>query len=224
MASTTFSGPVTSTNGFIGGVTASQTLTTSSAAASKATATVPAAFGSSTLTDPMYAFGSWGRVTGPAQTGTANYMAGAFGLYSITGTNASKLPKAGVLGAIGDGTTSADAAVMALLDGDTASTTARAGFGITTYNSTAASGFDYGMDLNIQVIDGSTYVRPYKKAEWRVSNEVVFMTGAGAPTDGTTGDNFAGPGSLYVDYTNANVYIQASLITTPVWKLVTRAA
>jgi hypothetical protein len=50
------------------------------------------------------------------------------------------------------------------------------------------------------------------------------MTGAGAPTDGTTGDNFAGPGSLFVDITGANLYIQTSAITTPVWKIVTRAA
>ncbi len=36
--------------------------------------------------------------------------------------------------------------------------------------------------------------------------------------DETTGDNFAGPGSLFVDITGANLYIQTSAITTPVWK------
>jgi hypothetical protein len=57
-----------------------------------------------------------------------------------------------------------------------------------------------------------------------MENNVVVMTGAGAPVDGTTGDNFAGPGSLFVDITGANLYIQTGLITSPVWKLVTRAA
>jgi hypothetical protein len=48
----------------------------------------------------------------------------------------------------------------------------------------------------------------------------IIMTGAGAPVDGTTGDNVAGPGSLYSDITNGKLYIQTSLITTPVWVLV----
>lgn len=51
----------------------------------------------------------------------------------------------------------------------------------------------------------------------RIPNNVCFITAAGAPVDGTTGDNFAGPGSLYFDITNKKVYIQTSLITTPVW-------
>jgi hypothetical protein len=50
------------------------------------------------------------------------------------------------------------------------------------------------------------------------------MNGAGAPVDGTTGHNYAGPGSMYIDTTGANAYIQTSLITTPVWKLITRDA
>jgi hypothetical protein len=71
---------------------------------------------------------------------------------------------------------------------------------------------------------GPSSVKPYTKANIRMENNVVVMTGAGAPVDGTTGDNFAGPGSLFVDITGANLYIQTSAITTPVWKLVTRAA
>jgi hypothetical protein len=81
------------------------------------------------------------------------------------------------------------------------------------------------MDLELQdAVGGGGSVQPYKKAEIRVSNDVVVMTGAGVPVDGTTGDNFAGPGSMFVDVTNANLYIQTGLITSPVWKLVTRAA
>jgi hypothetical protein len=116
---------------------------------------------------------------------------------------------------------------MAWMDGDGGTTTARAGFGIGMTQSTAASGFDYGMDLNLQdAVGGGGSVQPYKKAEIRVSNNVVVMTGAGAPTSGAsgTGDNFAGPGSMYVDITGADLYIQAGTISSPSWKLVTRAS
>jgi hypothetical protein len=83
------------------------------------------------------------------------------------------------------------------------------------------------MDLELQdAVGGGASVQPYKKAEIRVSNDVVVMTGSGVPSSGAsgTGDNFAGPGSMYVDYTNANVYIQAGTISSPNWKLVTRAS
>jgi hypothetical protein len=86
-----------------------------------------------------------------------------------------------------------------------------------------ASGPSFTGDMAIDgdvVVDGtlettSTLVLP---------SDVVVLVGAGAPVDGTTGDNVAGPGSMYVDTTGADLYIQTSLITTPVWKLVTRAA
>jgi hypothetical protein len=52
----------------------------------------------------------------------------------------------------------------------------------------------------------------------------MVYTNAGVPVDGTTGDNIAAKGSLLIDTTNANLYVQTGLITNPVWKLVTRAA
>lgn len=60
-------------------------------------------------------------------------------------------------------------------------------------------------------------------ADMRLRGTVIIMQGAGTPVDGTTGDNVAGIGSLYVDTINGNLYIQAAVITAPVWKLVTRA-
>lgn len=53
-----------------------------------------------------------------------------------------------------------------------------------------------------------------------LGNNVIIMQGAGAPVDGTTGDNVAGTGSLYINRTAGTLYIQTSLITTPVWVLV----
>jgi hypothetical protein len=61
-------------------------------------------------------------------------------------------------------------------------------------------------------------------AGFRLGGDVYFLFGAGAPTDGTTGDNFAGKGSVYSDTTNGKLYINGGTITAPVWKLVTSAA
>jgi hypothetical protein len=58
----------------------------------------------------------------------------------------------------------------------------------------------------------------------RMEDDVVVMVNAGVPVDGTTGDNFAGIGSMYIDSTAGNLYIQTGVISSPVWKLVTRAA
>ena len=231
MARTTFSGPVASENGFILGTTTAPYLTSSSTTAGTATrgatftVNPTGAFGSTSAVNPSSAQGSSGQVFGSNLSSTATYYVGATGRYLITGTNASTFPKVGVLGVIGNTTTTGDAAVMAWMDGDGGTTTARAGFGIGMTQSTAASGFDYGMDLELQdAVGGGGSIQPYKKAEIRVSNDVVVMTGSGVPTNGTTGDNFAGPGSMYVDIAGANLYIQTGLITSPVWKLVTRAA
>ena len=231
MARTTFSGPVASENGFILGTTEAPYRTSSSTAEGTATrgatftVNPTGSFGSNTATNPSSAQGSSGQVFGSNLSSTATYYVGATGRYLVTGTNASTFPKVGVLGVIGNTTTTGDAAVMAWMDGDGGTTTARAGFGIGMANSTGTSGFDYGMDLQLQdAVGGGGSVQDYKKAEIRVSNDVVVMTGSGVPTNGTTGDNFAGPGSMYVDISGANLYIQTGLITSPVWKLVTRAA
>jgi len=231
MARTTFSGPVASENGFILGTASapylSSSSTTEGTATRGATFTVnpTGSFGSTDPVAPSSAQGSSGQVFGSNLSSTATYYIGASGRYLITGTNASTFAKAGSMGVVGNTTTTADAAVMAWMDGDGGTTTARAGFAIGMTQSTAASGFDYGMDLQLQdAVGGGGSVQPYKKAELRVSNNVVVMTGSGAPSDGTTGDNYAGPGSMYVDITGANLYVQTGLITSPVWKLVTRAA
>ncbi len=59
-----------------------------------------------------------------------------------------------------------------------------------------------------------------------LTHDVAMVTVAGIPVDGTsgTGAGVAGPGSMAVDYTNANLYINANTKASPLWKLVTRAA
>lgn len=57
---------------------------------------------------------------------------------------------------------------------------------------------------------------------------VFLVADDGAPVDGAvgtgTGATFLGKGSLYIDNTNGNIYINAGTLASPVWKLVTRAA
>lgn len=84
-----------------------------------------------------------------------------------------------------------------------------------TYEFAKNSTPNYGLDL------GNTSPR---KGDVKLTNDVCILTGDGVPVDGTTGDDVAGPGSLYVDYTNANHYINTGTKAASVWKLVTRAS
>lgn len=157
-----------------------------------------------------------------ALTKTGNYIAGVIGKFTVAGAHVCRYALAGIAGIIGDGVSVAHGAVVAILDGDSAVTRATAFFKALNHNTTPGSGVDYGLDL---ASGHDAYPEaPIAKAALRLDNDVVILTGDGAPVDGTTGDDFAGPGSLYIDYTNANHYIQTGAIDDPVWKLVTRAA
>jgi hypothetical protein len=48
----------------------------------------------------------------------------------------------------------------------------------------------------------------------------LLMTGAGVPTNGTTGLNVAGKGSLYIDTTNGKLYITTAASSNPTWIVV----
>jgi hypothetical protein len=246
MARTTFSGPVRA--GYQGGnANAQQPLTPTTINAgevievnqgtgaygfySRVEPTV--GFGSSTYQTPGEAYGMFGRTQTGAPFATVpstnfNHMAGVVGNFAVIGTYANNGLMAGVMGIVNTNTLSGDAAVMAFMAGDAGVTTCRSAFGVAMAQTTAGSGFEYGLDLKMQdpVLDGGgpSGVIPYTKANIRMEDDVVVMVATGAPTDGTTGDNFAGPGSMYIDSTGANLYIQTGAITSPVWKLVTRAA
>jgi hypothetical protein len=117
---------------------------------------------------------------------------------------------------------------MAFMAGDAGVTTCRAAFGVAMAQTTPGSGFEFGIDLKMQdpIADGGgpSGVIAYTKANIRMEDDVVVMVNTGAPVDGTTGDNFAGIGSMYIDSTAGNLYLQTGVISSPVWKLVTRAA
>jgi hypothetical protein len=186
-------------------------------------------FGSSSTAIPGEAYGVFGRTQSGAPfattpTTTFNHVAGTVGNFAVIGTYNNNGLMAGVMGIINTNTLSGDAAVMAFMQGDSGVTTARAAYGVAMAQTTAASGFEYGIDLKIQdpVADGggTPSVQPYKKANIRMENDVVFMNAAGVPTNGTTGANFAGKGSLYVNITTGILYINTGTLASPTWVVV----
>lgn len=140
------------------------------------TLTISAAFGSSDYQDPASSQAVRGRVTGENLTETRNYITGVTGSYNITGTSASLFPKAGVLGVIGDQTTTADSAVMAYLDGDGGLTTANSAFGVAMVNTTPASGFKYGLDLKFKDTDIASSNTAYTQADIRLYNGLTIKS------------------------------------------------
>jgi hypothetical protein len=137
-------------------------------------------FGSSDYTVPGEAFSVFGRVQcgapfSAAPTTTFNHMAGTVGEFAVIGTYANFGLMAGVMGTINTNTLSGDAAVMAFMDGDSGVTTCRSAFGVAMAQTTAGSGFEYGIDLKMQdpVLDagGPSGVIPYKTAEIRLADD-----------------------------------------------------
>jgi hypothetical protein len=241
MAKTTFSGPVRS--GYQGGSQGSNVLTPvnintgtvisiedGSGAYGFYTRVQPTTgFGSSDYLTPGEAYGVFGRTQSGAPfattpTTTFNHVAGLAGNFAVIGTYSNNGLMAGVMGIINTNTLSGDAAVMAFMQGDSGLTTARAAYGVAMAQTTSLSGFDYGIDLKIQdpVLDGGgpSSVRPYKKANIRMENDVVFMNAAGVPSNGSTGANFAGKGSLYVDISSGILYINTNTLASPTWTVV----
>ena len=57
------------------------------------------------------------------------------------------------------------------------------------------------------------------------TNDIWIFSGSSAPTDGTsgTGAGVAGPGSVYLDYTNINLYMNENTKASPTWDMVAGA-
>ena len=217
MGKTTFSGPVFSGNpdnlndntsgskayGFYTRVEIGSSATTS--------------FGSSDYQEPGEAYGVFGRTQGGAPfsttpTTTFNQVAGVAGNFAVIGTYNNNALMAGVLGIVNTNTLSGDAAVMAFMAGDAGETLCRSAFGVAMAQTTAASGFTYGLDLKMQDIiadaGGPSGVQPYKTAQVRLAND-----GANAPVVIKVG-NFVdgapsgvGKGSLGIDSTDGLLFV-----------------
>lgn len=215
MANTHFSGPVYSANGFLVGTSTAPydttTSTTEGTPSRAITGTINPVepFGSSSVTAPSSAQGVAGQVFGSNLASTATYYIGVMGRYLVSGTNSSTFAKTGVMGVVGDSTTTADTAVMAWMDGDGGTTTARAGYGIGMTQSTGASGFTYGIDLKLQdAVGGGASVQAYKTAEIRLADDAAtnpVVIKVGNFTDGAASG--VGKGSLGIDSTDGLLFI-----------------
>lgn len=176
-------------------------------------------------TNPKFIAAIMGNVLADATAKTKNYLAGVIGHFTATGTNATTYPSGAVLAGIGDGVTDVAGAVVAYIDGDDSTTTAGAAFKVMNNNSTAASGFDFGVDLQDAAHDGFQPVDSafYNKAPLRLVSDVCIFVVAGIPVDYTdgsppaTGETVAGPGSLAIDSTNSDLYINTGTKAQPLW-------
>lgn len=158
---------------------------------------IDSAFGSNDVNDPASAQAIRGRVTGSNLTKTRNYVAGVTGQYLVTGTNASEFINTGLLGVVGNQTTTANAAVVAYLDGDGGLTTAGSAYGVSMKNSTPGSGFDYGLDLQFIDLNIAGTTAPFKQADIRFNNGVELVA------------NVANTISLDADLTVAGITLSA---------------
>ena len=241
MARTTFSGPVRS--GYQGGeagpntgltpttINAGEVIevnTGSGAYGFYARVEPTVGFGSSAYETPGEAYGVFGRTQTGAPfattpTTTFNHICGVAGNFAVIGTYNNNGLMAGVMGIVNTNTLSGDAAVMAFMQGDSGTTTCRAAFGVAMAQTTAASGFTYGLDLKMQdpIADGGgpSGVQAYKTAEIRLAND-----GSGNPvvikvgnfTDGAASG--VGKGSLGIDSTDGQLFVSDS---SGNWQVVT---
>jgi hypothetical protein len=139
-------------------------------------------------------------------------MAGTVGEFAVIGTYANFGLMAGVMGTINTNTLSGDAAVMAFMDGDSGVTTCRSAFGVAMAQTTAGSGFEYGIDLKMQdpVLDagGPSGVIAYKTAEIRLADDAAaapVVIKVGNFVDGAASG--VGKGSLGIDSTDGLLFV-----------------
>lgn len=173
--------------------------------------------------NPKYLAGVMGNVLADdALLNAANYLGGVIGAYSIPGAKATTYPAGAVLAQISDGVTDVDGAVVAYIDGDGDVTTAGAAYKVRCNNSTPGSGFDFGLDLQDAAHDGYLPVDSafYKKAQARLTEDVCVLVVTGTPSNGTTGANVCGPGSLCVSTSTKKLYINTNTKASPTWTVV----
>lgn len=108
----------------------------------------------------------------PAAVSTKPIMAGLIGAYSLSTDHSSTYPVAAIAAQVSDGVTDdAVHGVVAYIDGDSGAVTAGAAFKVMSNNSTASSGFNFGVDLFGAAHDGYNAVS-YRVADISLSGSV----------------------------------------------------
>lgn len=200
---------------------------------------VGAGTGTSTAGDSAYIAGAMGRVAFVGNmTDTENVVAGVIGKYDITGTNASTYAKAAVVGevsgaTVGQTSSSADGAFVAVIGGDEGPVRARAAYTADMNNSDGLSYFNYFADAQGPGTHSGYSALRYNDGFLRLGGvfrnagadetvtAVCILAGTSAPTDGTsgTGAGNCGAGSVYFrqDGASSNIYTQRGTTASPTW-------
>ncbi len=161
-----------------------------------------------------YHAGVMGNFLGSALTNTtSSYHAGVIGSYNVETSDASTGAEAGVVGEIGTDLGTASA-VVAVLGGDSGTLTPNAAYGVQYFNSTAASKFDYGLDLFHAATADYTGVSAvdYGTADIRLASGATIASGTTNPTAACV------LGSLFLNTTDAKLYV--CTVVTPTWTVV----
>jgi len=110
--------------------------------------------------------------------------------YAVIGTNAAQM-KTAVLASIQPQTNTADAAVIAYIEGDSGVSHAESAYAVRMANSTAGSGFQYGLNLEmLNIVNGPAGAPnvPFDTADIRLNNGLLIksVTSAVANNDVTS--------------------------------------
>ncbi|MBI2592547.1 MAG: hypothetical protein HYW37_00065 [Candidatus Colwellbacteria bacterium] len=131
-----------------------------------------------------YHAGVMGNFLGASLTNTYTAMhAGVIGKYSVTGGDTSAGPQAGVVGELE--TDFGDAAIMAVLSGNSATATPNAAYGVQYLMTVVGPKFDYGIDLShAQTVGlGAETIVSYGTADIRLQNGETISNGTDGAID-----------------------------------------
>jgi len=141
--------------------------------------TIDSAFGGVTAADISTVQASRARVIGNNITNAGINISAIRADYKVTGTNAAQM-KTAVLASIQPGTNTADAAVIAYIEGDDGVSHADAAYAVRMANSTPGSGFGLGLDLTMPNIvngkNGNTPNVPFDTADIRLNNGLLVKS------------------------------------------------
>ena len=152
--------------------------------------TIDSAFGGTGAADISTVQCVRGRVQGSNLSNAGINVSAIRADYDVTGSNAAQM-KTAVLASIQPGTNTADAAVIAYIEGDGGVAHAESAYAVRMANSTAGSGFQYGLNLEMLNIVNGPAGAPnvaFDTADIRLNNGLLIksVTSAVANNDPTS--------------------------------------
>ena len=147
--------------------------------------TVDSAFGGTGAADISTVQCVRGRVQGSNLSNAGINVSAIRADYDVTGSNAAQM-KTAVLASIQPGTNTADAAVIAYIEGDGGVAHAESAYAVRMANSTAGSGFQYGLNLEMLNIVNGPAGAPnvaFDTADIRLNNGLLIKSVTSAVTN-----------------------------------------